>query len=317
MAQLRAADNGPQARKLLDTLFRAVHNLKAGASANGLTKLATAAHEFENVLHTLRNQAVQQSVAEGARLFLVKTDFDVSDFDRQFQSLKETLNKAGEVLSTEPSVNKERPDKVNFRILYAAAQVPADLPPTVTIEETPTPVATGTFNQQLPELERAFKNFAAELKPISTDDILAQAVRAGEAAALATGKYVDFEARGDATLANQLITAPLLHLVRNAVDHGIEKRGKVIIEIAKRGDRLAITVTDNGRGIDPSLFEKIFQPGFSTAGKVSEISGRGVGLDVVKSTVEELGGTITVHSAPGQGASFELTLPIGSAQHPR
>ena len=305
MEQLRqAAGNGPQARKLLDTLFRSVHNYKASASANALTSLAAAAHEFENMLHSLR----KQSLAEGARLFLVQTDFDVSDFDRQFQSLKETLSKTGEVISTEPSVNKERPEKVNFKILYAANETP-DIP-AVTFEEISVVTPTISFAQQMPVLERAFQKFATELRTISVNDVLAQALRAGEAAAKATGKHVDFEVEGDATLLDQLIADPLLHLVRNAVDHGIETRGKVIIKIAQRDDQIVITVTDDGRGIDPSLLEKIFEPGFSTAEKVSEISGRGVGLDVVKTTVEELGGAINVRSAPGQGASFELTLPI-------
>jgi chemotaxis protein histidine kinase CheA len=317
MAQLRVADNGPQARKLLDALLRSVHNLKASASAGGLSKLATAAHKFEDVLHALRKHAVQQSVAEGARLFLLQTDFDASDFDRQFQSLKETLNNTGEVISTEPSTNEEIPRRVNFGILYAAKQIPADLPPTVSIAEISTPDATGTFEQHMPMLERAFEEFALVLVPIRNDDALTQALRAGEAAAQATGKQVDFEIRGDATLANRLITYPLLHLVRNAVDHGIETRGKVIIEIMERDDQISITVTDDGRGIAPSLIEKIFEPGFSTKPDISDISGRGVGLDVVKTTIEDLGGTVNVRSTPGQGTTFELTLPSRSARHPR
>jgi len=295
MEQLRqAAGNGPQARKLLDTLFRNVHNYKASASANGLSSLAAAAHEFENVLHSMRKHAL----AEGARLFLVQTDFDVSDFDRQFQSLKETLSKTGEVLSTEPSANK---GNVNFKILYAAKEPPHI--PAVTVEEI-SAVAPTTTNA----FERAFQKFAAELRTIPVDDVLAQAIRAGEAAAHATGKHVDFEIRGDAALLDQRIADPLLHLVRNAVGHGIETRGKVVIEIAERDNQLSITVTDDGRGIDPSLLEKIFEPGFSTAEKVSNISGRGVGLDVVKTTIEQLGGTVTVRSTPGHGSSFEILI---------
>jgi two-component system chemotaxis sensor kinase CheA len=319
MEQLRAAgDNGPQARKLLDALFRSVHNLKATASANGLTSLAAAAHEFENVLHALRKDSVQQPLAEGSRLFLVQTDFDVSDFDRQFQSLKETLSKTGEVISTEPGVNKERPGKVNFKILYAASQIPAELPLPITVEEISVvkPTATNTLEQQMPVLERAFQKFASELRTISVDDVLAQALRAGEAVAQATGKHVNFEVRGDASLLDELppdrIAGVLLHLVRNAVDHGIETRGKVIIEFAKHDDQIAITVADDGRGIEPAVMSQIFQPGFSTKDEASEISGRGVGLDVVKTSIEELGGTVTVRSNPGQGTSFELTLPIHS-----
>jgi chemotaxis protein histidine kinase CheA len=311
MAQLRAVEDGPQARKLLDTLFRSVHNLKARASANGLTALATAAHEFENVLHMLRKDAVQQSLAEGARLYLVQTEFDVSDFDRQFQSLKETLSKTGEVISTEPGMSKEHAGKVNFRILYAARQIPAGLPPTIIIEETSavTATATNTFKQQMPALESAFAKFAAELVTIpDDDDVVTQALRAGEAAAKATGKQVDFEVKGDPALVNQSLADPLLHLVRNAVDHGIETRGKVIIEISQHDDKIALSVTDDGRGIDPAIIDQILQPGFSTAREVSEISGRGVGLEVVKTSIEALGGTITVRSEPGRGSCFEILM---------
>jgi chemotaxis protein histidine kinase CheA len=298
MEQLRqAAGNGPQARKLLDTLFRSVHSYKASASANGLTTLAAAAHEFENVLQSLRKHAL----AEGARLFLVQTDLDVTEFDRQYQDLKETLSKTGEVISTEPGINKERPGKVNFKLLYAANETPNI--PAVTVEEI-SAVAPTTTNA----FEDAFQKFAAELRTISVDDVLAQAIRAGEAAAQATGKHVDFEVRGDATLQDQRIADPLLHLVRNAVDHGIETRGKVLIEISRRDDQISVTVTDDGRGIDPTLIDKIFEPGFSTTTEVSNISGRGIGLDVVKTTIEHLGGTVTVRSAPGQGSSFEILI---------
>ena len=114
--QLReVAGDGPATRRVLDALFRHVHNLKANATANGLNDLATAAHEFENVLHSMRSGAI----AEGARVFLVQANFDVADFDQKFQSLKETLSSTGEVISTSPSVDNERPGKLKFKILYA------------------------------------------------------------------------------------------------------------------------------------------------------------------------------------------------------
>jgi two-component system chemotaxis sensor kinase CheA len=137
--------------------------------------------------------------------------------------------------------------------------------------------------------------------------ILHQAMRAGQAAAEATGKQVDFSIRVEGSLEKSVCDAladPLMHLVRNAVDHGIETSGHIIID----GDERRITVTDDGRGIDPAILDEIFEPGFSTA-SVSELSGRGVGLDVVKNAVEELGGSIRVSSELGKGASFELTLP--------
>jgi chemotaxis protein histidine kinase CheA len=313
--QLRAAgDDGPRKRKLLDALFRHVHSLKAKASANGLNSLAAAAHEFENVLHALRTSPL----TAGARLFVVQTSFDVADFDREFQSLKETLSTTGEVISTSPRIDKERVGKVNFRILYArkaeAGEAIDELSNTsiIAIEEiSPTHTA-------LPEstLEEAFAKFEAELVNLPAapfGGMFQQALQAGRAAALATGKEVDFETRGSDQELDRALCDPVVHLVRNAVDHGIETRGKVIIEIARHDDRITITVTDDGRGIDPALIDQIFQPGFSTAAEVSNISGRGVGLDIVKTTIEDLDGSITVTSEPGKGASFTIQIRANPA----
>lgn len=308
--ELRAAgDDGPRKRKLLDTLFRHVHNLKARASANGLNSLAAAAHEFENVLHSLRTSPL----TPGARLFVVQTSFDVADFDRQFQSLKETLSKTGEVISTSPRIDKERVGKVNFRILYARKAEDGE-----TIEElsNPSVIAIEEISPQHTALsestvENAFAKFEAELVNLPAvifGSVFEQALQAGRAAALATGKEVDFEIRGSDQELDQSLCEPLIHLVRNAVDHGIETRGKVLIEITSNDDLTTITVTDDGRGIDPSVIDQIFQPGFSTAAEVSNISGRGVGLDAVKTTIEALGGSITVSSKPGQGSSFKILI---------
>jgi chemotaxis protein histidine kinase CheA len=310
--QLReAGDDGSRKRKLLDTLFRHVHNLKAKASANSLNNLAAAAHEFENVLHSLRINPL----TAGARLFVVQTSFDVADFDREFQSLKETLSSTGEVISTSPRIDKERPGKINFRILYARKAEHGE-----TIEELSNPSVIG-IEEITPQhtalpgstLENAFAKFEAELVNLPAapfGGVFHQALQAGRAAALATGKEVDFETRGSDQELDQALCDPVIHLVRNAVDHGIETRGRVVIEIARHDDRITITVTDDGRGIDPSLIDQIFQPGFSTAAEVSNISGRGVGLDVVKTSIEALGGSVSVRSKPGQGSSFELSLPM-------
>ena len=305
----RAGDDVPRKRKLLDTIFRQVHNLKAKASANGLNNLAAAAHELENVLHSLRTQ----SFTEGARLFIVQTSFDVADFDREFQSLKEVLSRTGEVMSTSPRVDKERPAKVNFRILYARKATEGEAIPELSntsiigIEE----ISPEHTVMPVSALNHAFAKFSAELAnlpAVPSGGVFQQVLQAGRAAALATGKEVDFEIRGSDQELDQALCEPLIHLVRNAVDHGIETRGRVIIEIARRDDQISITVTDDGRGIDPSLIEQIFEPGFSTATEVSNISGRGVGLDAVKTTIEDLGGSITVTSEPGKGSSFTILI---------
>ena len=133
--------------------------------------------------------------------------------------------------------------------------------------------------------------------------------------------------RADRTIINVLSSA-LMHLLRNSVDHGIEKneergqkgKGKILLDFSKEKDGLLITVSDDGKGLDrkkieeklrqlgmlsdgdikklsdPQVYDFIFQPGFSTKSDVSETSGRGVGLDVVKKNISSLGGTINVVS---------------------
>ncbi len=141
------------------------------------------------------------------------------------------------------------------------------------------------------------------------------------------------------------LEAPLTHILRNAVDHGLELPeariaagklafGTVRLEAFHRGGMLAITVTDDGKGIDPELLrqrvsekklaprevaakmthaelmEFLFLPGFSMAKQVTELSGRGVGLDIVKSMAHEVGGTVKATSALGKGLSFHFQLPL-------
>jgi two-component system chemotaxis sensor kinase CheA len=133
---------------------------------------------------------------------------------------------------------------------------------------------------------------------------------------------------------------PLLHLVRNAVDHGLETRaertaggksarGRITVSAALRGARVEVVVADDGRGIDVTavgarartqgfvlpeaereLIRLVFEPGLSTATTVTGVSGRGLGLDVVKSRLETLNGTIDVASESGRGTRFTMSLPL-------
>jgi len=346
--QLReVAGDGPATRKVVDALFRHVHNLKANAAANGLNELAAAAHEFEDLLHSMRtggadallsnaipadvwnslrqNQkaTLSQSISEGARLFLVEASFAVGHFDREFQNLEERLSKTGEVISRLPRIDSASPGKVEFRILYTQ-KGEANLPD-VPIEEIATThtASSPKPTTDLKAVERAVEKLSTALVNLpagSTEGVLEQALRAGRAVALVTSKDVDFEVRGDDLSLDETYVGPLIHLVRNAVDHGIETseervklgkppRGKIVIEVKTSDGQARITVTDDGRGIDPALIQQIFRPGFSTAAEISEISGRGVGLDAVKTTIEDAGGSITVTSQPGHGSTFEITLP--------
>jgi len=162
-----------------------------------------------------------------------------------------------------------------------------------------------------------------------------------------TGKRVRLEVEGEMTEVDKTVVErigePLTHLIRNAVDHGLEtpadrkalgkdSEGVVTLSAAHQSGRIVITVADDGRGIDRArvkakaiergiiapdaqLSEEeidnlIFAPGFSTAAVVSNISGRGVGMDVVRKNIQALGGRIGIQSELGKGSSFSLSLPL-------
>ena len=162
-------------------------------------------------------------------------------------------------------------------------------------------------------------------------------------------KNVELTTRGetveaDKTMVDRLFE-PLVHLVRNAVDHGIESPGQreaagkaetatISIEASRIGDRFLIEVTDDGRGIDPAVVRRkasekrlmpadelaaltdeqvidlVFAPGFSTAAEVSDISGRGIGMDVVRTVIEQIGGRVSLASRLGTGTTVRLDLPM-------
>lgn len=186
-----------------------------------------------------------------------------------------------------------------------------------------------------------------KLRMVSLGPTLQRAMRAGRAAARLAAREIDFEVVGgdlrlDKLLADA-IADPLIHLVRNAVDHGIEsseerlqagkkRRGTVRIEAVSEGSQSRLRVVDDGRGIDPLLVSEaalrlgvlpgdsaldiegslrlIFRPGFTTLASASDVSGRGVGLDVVETAVEQVGGEVRVASKTKQGTTFEIRLPV-------
>lgn len=164
------------------------------------------------------------------------------------------------------------------------------------------------------------------------------------------GKSVELVVEGEKTELDKTvlerITDPLVHLVRNAVDHGLEPpelraekgkptEGKVFLNAYHQGSSIIIEVKDDGAGLnkekiwskarekgllgndvqlndmtDAQVHSLLFAPGFSTADTISDVSGRGVGMDVVKRNIEELGGHITVHSAADEGSTFRISLPL-------
>jgi two-component system chemotaxis sensor kinase CheA len=185
------------------------------------------------------------------------------------------------------------------------------------------------------------------MQPIG--NIWSQFPRTVRDVALGCGKEVGIEMEGKETeLDKTIIEAikdPLTHLVRNSVDHGIElpddrvragkdRSGRLILRAFHEGGQVNIEITDDGAGLngerirskavergvinaeqavrmtEQEIFNLIFLPGFSTAAKVTNVSGRGVGMDVVKTNVEKIGGTVNVHSTHGRGTTVRVKIPL-------
>ncbi|UGB46385.1 chemotaxis protein CheA [Frateuria edaphi] len=161
------------------------------------------------------------------------------------------------------------------------------------------------------------------------------------------GKQVKLELHGEQTELDKTVLEkigdPMVHLVRNAIDHGLEmpdkrraagkhEMGTLKLDAFHRGGNIVVEVSDDGAGLnreaivnkaiergliasgeglsEEAVGELIFQPGFSTAAVTTDLSGRGVGMDVVRRNVSDLGGTVTIRSKPGQGSVFTITLPL-------
>ncbi|WP_024679689.1 chemotaxis protein CheA [Pseudomonas syringae] len=168
-------------------------------------------------------------------------------------------------------------------------------------------------------------------------------------------KEINLELVGEETdLDKNLVEAladPLVHLVRNAVDHGIEtpeereasgksRGGKVILSAEQEGDHILLSISDDGKGMDPNVlrsiavkrgvmdkdaadrlsdtdcYNLIFAPGFSTKTEISDVSGRGVGMDVVKTKISQLNGSINIYSTKGQGSKIVIKVPLTLAIMP-
>ena len=201
---------------------------------------------------------------------------------------------------------------------------------------------------QLRRVSRDLQDVAMSVRMIPLSSTFQKMVRLVHDLSVKSGKKVNLELLGEETEVDKTVIEnigdPLVHIVRNAIDHGIESPesrlesgkaevGKLVIEGRHEGGEVWITITDDGKGLhrdkiltkgiekglvagdgrdltDSQVFKLIFEPGFSTAEKVTDISGRGVGMDVVKKNIEKLKGRVDVHSTPGKGTVFTLRIPL-------
>ncbi|MDP7319340.1 MAG: chemotaxis protein CheA [Bacteriovoracaceae bacterium] len=203
---------------------------------------------------------------------------------------------------------------------------------------------------QLSKLSKEIQEISMSLRMIPVKTTLQKMSRIVRDTSKTLGKKVNLTLKGEETEIDKTVLEhladPLVHIVRNAVDHGLEstqerievgkdEKGQVVIEAYHEGNNLVIDVSDDGKGINPDIIrakaiekgvldpnssmndydviQLIFHPGFSTKEEVSEVSGRGVGMDVVKTNIEKLSGDVRVITKLGQGSVFRIVLPLTMA----
>jgi two-component system chemotaxis sensor kinase CheA len=345
-------EQDPRDTSLVDAIFREVHTLKGAAALVGLGAVAEHAHGLEEVLDELRSQrrAVDQVLIDGL----------LGGVDR----LNVLTGGAGEeeVVDATPQATNGSPPVVPGREATRTIAVPVDR-----IDELvrlvgeaaaahlrvgrmlgdrlgTEPTTIGEFND-LSRLLNDLQDRAMRARMVPVATITDQLQRAVRDAARATGKEVQWEVWGgdtelDRGVLHQLSDS-LLHLVRNAVAHGIEtpdervaagkpRAGIVRLHAMQLGSEVIIVVTDDGRGIDVAALraragrlgldaddladdeaqQLIFHSGLSTAATVSDVAGRGVGLDVVQTRVHAARGHVEVRSEPGTGTEFRVIVPV-------
>lgn len=201
--------------------------------------------------------------------------------------------------------------------------------------------------QAISGLVEKIRDAALTFRMVNINDIFQRFPRVVRETARELGKEIELVITGEETELDksmmEKIANPLMHLVRNAIDHGIEpvdvridsgkdKKGKIILHARQESGSIVIEISDDGRGIDQQkvlakalekglvqdgetlsradILNLVFLPGFSTADRITAISGRGVGMDVVKRNIDQLHGKVTIDSVPGQGTTMRIRLPL-------
>ncbi len=199
--------------------------------------------------------------------------------------------------------------------------------------------------EKIENLSKLFSNNALDIRLVSLIDLTTRFKRLVRDLSKHLGKNVDLVTVGDDTELDKsiidVIGEPIIHLIRNCIDHGIEspevrlnrnkpETGTIRFEATKSGNYVYITISDDGNGIDPEkiyqkaldkgfiqpgaqlsnkeILDLIFLPGFSTAQSLSDVSGRGVGMDIVKKKIHEIRGEISINSTPGSGTAFIIKI---------
>ncbi|WP_448094202.1 Hpt domain-containing protein [Pseudomonas lini] len=328
--QAEGADTVKVSAELLDDLVNLAGetSIFRGRIEQQVNDARVALSEMETTIERMRDQLRRLDTETQGRILsrqqvdaerLGYEEFDPLEMDRhsQLQQLSRALfESASDLLDLKETLERRNQDAEN--LLQQQGRINTEL------QEGLMRTRMVPFERMLPRLKRIVRQVASEL-----------------------GKDVDFvvgnaEGEMDRNVLERM-AAPLEHMLRNAVDHGLESaegriaagkpaQGKITLDLSREGGDIIFDIRDDGAGVpldavrrkaikrgllhpdsdisDRDVLQFILQPGFSTAEKITQISGRGVGMDVVHEEVRQLGGSMIIDSVPGQGVHFRIRLPF-------
>jgi len=327
--------------ELLASAYRALHTLKGNCGFLALPRLEKLAHAAESLLARFRDGVLELTMPRGS-LLLGALDVIRGQLDAIGRTGTEAPGEDGELIaaleSGEPlapavaAQSDPRPDARTVRIdvelldemvglvgelvLLRNRALRDDAPhaPRAELDRLTSGLQSAVMRARMEPVGRLFDRMPRLVRDLAAE----------------LGKEVRLRTSGSETELDRAILEsfadPLTHLLRNAIDHGIERRGTVSLTAARQGGEVILEVRDDGRGIDLETLrakaeaaglparrnaaEYVFEPGLSTAREVTRISGRGVGMDVVRTNVERLGGRIELRTKRGKGTAVRIRLPL-------
>ena len=361
----------------LDEVFRIVHTLKSSSTMLEFHDIAKLAHICEDLLDYLRKSKIPITQETIDVLFevidtlgaMVREQAEgkghMTDFQTVAGKVKSLLQE--EALpapredgkanaATMPSIEKIQTIRVHVDLLDSLFNLVGEL---IITKNRIDNLVSETMNKELKAALSAMDHMITELNEnvsaarlVPVDDIFQKFPRMVRDLAKDAHKEVELVIEGrEIELDKAVLDAigePLIHLLRNAVDHGIEppderqkqnkkRSGTVVLSARRAENHILIDVEDDGSGIDiarvrdvavgrglinpeeveyladKDVLDLLFSPGFSSAERITDVSGRGIGLDIVRTSVKRLGGTVEVTTQRGQGTKFTLTLPLATA----
>jgi two-component system chemotaxis sensor kinase CheA len=375
---LETLSEGAADSDALDRLFRAFHTLKGSAALMAFGPMTDLFHAGEDRLGEIRvgDGRVSPQLAEALFAILDRTEAWLDQTAAAGKApedaaaddlVRQLMGAIGSTAQSWRDPGPRRRERAASRTLRIESRRVDDLAAAadelVVLKNRLSQLTLAASGELAPGLKRALANAQAQLdqqvlrlhaaamrlRMASLAPVFRPLPRLVRETASKLGKQVTLQLTGrdvevDKTVVDGLYE-PLLHLVRNALDHGIEtpaerraagkpETAQVTVTATTVGDQAVIEVTDDGRGVDPAVVRQtalarglvapaalagmsdeaaaqlIFAPGFSTASEVGELSGRGVGLDAVQAAVAALGGRVSVSSIARQGARFVIALPL-------